>query len=187
MRTDVIPARSTDPGSGAGDALIDLQAIYTAHFDAVWHHLRRMGVAEADRDDLAQEVFLTVHRRLATYDPSRPLRPWLIGICSRVALHHWRTARRHPADHDASSVDIEHALGVVAGDTDQDARLVLGALLATLDPERRAMFVLHEIEGFSIPEIAELTEIPLNTIYSRLRRTREELAGLAQRWHKEEA
>jgi len=50
----------------------ELARIYATHFDAVWHHLRRMGIAEADRDDLAQEVFLIVHRRLASYDRSRP-------------------------------------------------------------------------------------------------------------------
>jgi RNA polymerase sigma-70 factor (ECF subfamily) len=158
---------------------MDLQAIYEAHFDAVWHHLRRMGIASADRDDLAQEVFLVVHRKLASFDRSRPMRPWLIGICARVVLHYWRSARRHPVAVDREAIDT---IGV-GNEGDREARRVLGQLLATLDPERRAEFVLHELEGFSVPEIAELTETPVNTVYSRLRRTREELALLAQRWH----
>jgi RNA polymerase sigma-70 factor (ECF subfamily) len=170
------------PGESGG-----LAAIYAAHFDAVWHHLRRMGIAEADRDDLAQEVFLIVHRRLASYDRTRPMRAWLVGICTRVALHYWRAARRRPGDKAATPSELELAARISVGETDHDARQLLAALLATLDPDRRAMFILHELEGFSVPEIAELTETPLNTVYSRLRRTREDLAALAGRLHPEEA
>jgi RNA polymerase sigma-70 factor, ECF subfamily len=165
---------------------MDLQAIYAAHFDAVWHHLRRMGVAEADREDLAQEVFLIVHKRLPSYDAARPLRPWIIGICARVALHYWRSARRRPID-DTTLSDIERKALAPTGDRDHDARVLLGAMLATLDPDRRTELILHELEGFSAPEIAELTETPLNTVYSRLRRTREELAQLAAAWQTKEA
>jgi RNA polymerase sigma-70 factor (ECF subfamily) len=163
--------------------LRDLETIYKDHFDAVWNHLRRLGVAEADRDDLVQEVFLTVHRRLATYDRSRPMRPWLVGIATRVALHHWRSARRRPIELDPGELD--RALAANGGD--RDAQLVLAALLDTIEPDRRTEFVLHELEGFSVPEIAELVGAPLNTVYSRLRRTREELGRLAQRWHHKEA
>ena len=165
----------------------ELAGIYTAHFDAVWHHLRRMGIAEADRDDLAQEVFLIIHRRLASYDRSRPLRAWLVGICTRVALHYWRTLKRRPGDKRASPSELELAAMIAVGETDHDARTLLAALLATLDPDRRAMFILHELEGFSVPEIAELTESPTNTVYSRIRRTRDELAQLAERWQGKEA
>jgi RNA polymerase sigma-70 factor (ECF subfamily) len=163
----------------------ELAAIYAAHFDPVWHHLRRMGIAAADREDLTQEVFLVVHRRLAVFDRARPLRPWLIGIATRVALSYWRTARRRPGDV-ASASDPEADTAGAAG-PDHDARQLLAALLATLDPEQRVMFVLHELEGFSVPEIAKLSEVPLNTVYSRLRRIREDLAELAQRWQNQEA
>lgn len=159
----------------------ELQAIYATQFDAVWHHLRRMGIAEADRDDLAQEVFLIVHRRLASYDRARPLRAWLIGITARVALHYWRSARRRPSD-DTTISDAERQSLSPTGDPDHDSRLMLMAMLATLDPDRRTEFILHELEGFSVPEIAELTETGVNTVYSRLRRTREELAKVAERW-----
>lgn len=162
---------------------MDLQAIYEAHFDAVWHHLRRIGIAPADRDDLAQEVFLIAHQKLTSYDGSRPMRPWLIGICARVALHYWRSARRRPAEPDSEAIDAI----ADASEGDRDARRLLGSLLATLDPERRTELVLHELEGFSVPEIAELLETPLNTVYSRLRRTRDELAQLALRWQQMEA
>jgi RNA polymerase sigma-70 factor (ECF subfamily) len=165
------------PDVDASSPTPTLEEAYAAHFDAVWGYLRRVGVHEADRDDLAQEVFLTVHRRLPTYDHARPLRPWVIGICARVVLHYWRSARRRPAEPTAPPV-LDRAAG---NDPDHERRLLLAQLLSTLKPEQRALFVLYELEGLTVPEIAELYGEPINTISSRLRRTREELARLAQR------
>ena len=159
----------------------DLARIYDEHFDTVWNHLRRMGISGADRDDLAQEVFLVVHRRLDHYDRSRPMRPWLLGIAARVALHHWRSTRRTPI---APEAPVEET--AAPADDDHAARLLLGSLLASLDPERRTIVLLRELEGFSAPEIAELIEVPLNTVYSRLRRAREDMTALAERWQRKE-
>lgn len=181
------PDDRTDPDAPKGVAAaasLDLHAIFTAYFDVVWHHLRRMGVPQADRDDLAQDVFCVVHRRLATYDPSRPMRAWLLGIATHLVLHRWRAARRHPVDLGIPDAVLETAEAGFASEAHdrQDARRTLAALLVTLEPRQRAMFVLHELEGFSAPEIAGLLEMPLNTVYSRLRRTRLQLTALARRW-----
>jgi RNA polymerase sigma-70 factor (ECF subfamily) len=157
------------------DTVPSIEAIYAEHFDSVWHYLRRLGVPAADRDDLAQEVFLTVHRRLDTYDPSRPLRPWVIGICARTVLHYWRTARRRPAD-PTDLPALERAAASTA--PDHEHRLLLAQLLGGLDADKRTLFVLHELEGFSVPELAELSNQSINTVYSRLRRTRQELAAV---------
>ena len=67
-------------------------AAYDAEFEAVWLYLRRLGVPEADVEDAVHDVFVVAHRRYGTYDPSRPLRPWLLGIGFRIAAQ-WR--RRH--------------------------------------------------------------------------------------------
>jgi len=68
-------------------------AAYDAEFGAVWLYLRRLGVPEADVEDAVHDVFVVAHRRYGTYDPSRPLRPWLLGIAFRVAAQ-WRRRRR---------------------------------------------------------------------------------------------
>ena len=69
-----------------------LADVYRAHFGYVWHALRRLGVRTADLEDAAQEVFLVVHRKLAEFDATRPLRPWLFGILHRVASDNRRRA-----------------------------------------------------------------------------------------------
>ena len=70
-----------------------MRAVYDEHFDYVWHTLRRLGVRAADLEDLAHDVFVAFHRTRATYDPSRPIRPWLFGIAFRVSSDHRRRAR----------------------------------------------------------------------------------------------
>src|SRR6185369_2486710 len=59
----------------------------------VWHVLRRLGVPEAEREDLVHEVFLNVHRSLHTFDASRPILPWLHGIAFHVAANHRKLVR----------------------------------------------------------------------------------------------
>lgn len=73
--------------------LPSFRAIFDVELGYVWKTLRRLGVHERDREDVANEVFMVVHRQLATFDTSRPLRPWLFGIAFRRALDYRRLAR----------------------------------------------------------------------------------------------
>jgi RNA polymerase sigma-70 factor (ECF subfamily) len=161
--------------------LPDLGTVFDDHFDYVWATLRRMGVRDADREDLVHEVFLKVHARLADYDDSRPLRPWLFGFAYRVAADYHRLARHR--------VEVLGAQGEAAAETvPADERiasleqrdLVLRAL-NTIDLDRRAVVVMHDIDDMPVPQIAEMLDIPLNTAYSRLRLAREQLAAAVTR------
>lgn len=146
--------------------------------------IRRFGVPDRDVEDVAHDTFVVVHRRLGDYDPSLPIRPWLFGIAYRVAVaHRRRSANRaqvsdHIPDLPDSSPSAEDRLDGEAG-----RRLVLQALEA-LEPERRAVFVLHELDGVPIPEVAAALEIVPNTAYSRLRVAREEFASAVRRLQK---
>lgn len=138
--------------------------------------LRRLGVHPSDVEDLTQEVMLRVFRLLSEYDPTRPLRPWIFGIAHRVASEWRRHRRRHPevpTDLDdkhlaAGGADAEDALAAR-----QAKSLVERALLA-LEIDRRAVFILHDLDGCPVPEIARTLDVPLNTAYSRLRLARED-------------
>jgi RNA polymerase sigma-70 factor, ECF subfamily len=155
----------------------DLGAIFDEHFDYVWATLRRLGVRDADREDLVHEVFLKVHARMSDYDVTRPLRPWLFGFAYHVAADHRRLAR--------------HRVEVLGGPTEaiaedpaadehvaaQEERGVLRAALDEINLAKRVLLVMHDIEGMPVPEIADTLEIPLNTAYSRLRLAREALAA----------
>ena len=158
-------------------------AVYAEHFAFVWRTLRRFGVRESHLDDAAQETWVVVHRRLASFEGRSSLRTWLVGIAVRVASDH-RRWRRRKDPHDPMPDDPPFAAPGVspegAAERAQAARC-LDALLDTIPEERRAVFVLTELEGMSAPEVSEALGIPLNTVYSRLRVARSEFETAAAR------
>lgn len=162
IRTEPMPPRPS------------LTAVYRDNFRIVWSTLARLGVRRAELEDAAQEVFLVVHRRLPDYDPRRPIRPWLLGITYRVA-----TAERRRARHRREELTDDPRKGAVAGSTPESEVIArrradrIHRALDTLDPERRAVFVMYEMQGISCAEIADAVDIPVNTVYSRLRVARE--------------
>ncbi|MBK6530737.1 MAG: sigma-70 family RNA polymerase sigma factor [Deltaproteobacteria bacterium] len=70
----------------------NVTTVYQAHGDFLWVTLQRLGVRDADRDDVLQEVLVVVHRRLHTFDGRGPMAAWLFGVCFRVAAAHRRRA-----------------------------------------------------------------------------------------------
>ena len=169
-----VEARATSPH-------LDFKGLFDAHAAYVWNSLRRLGVREADLEDVLHDVFLQVHRSLNQYDPSRPIRPWLFGFAFRLASQHRRLARhRYEVRWDAS----ETADGSLPADEvlsrEQDRRLIAEALDG-IAIERRAVFVMVEIDGTPMEEVARILEIPANTGYSRLRRAREDFAAAIKR------
>ncbi len=138
------------------------------------HTLRRLGVAPADLEDVAHDVFVAVHRQLPQYDPVRPLRPWLFAFAYRMAKDH-RALARHRHE---SPAPIEQAADPAAtADERLDAkrlRELLLRVLAELDFDKRSIVVMHDVEGMPVPAIAALLGVPVNTAYSRLRLARAE-------------
>lgn len=156
-----------------------LDELYRAHADFVWRTVRRLAGDPGELEDLVHDVFIVLSRRWADYDPARPLRPYLFGIAYRVVLHARRRGRREVPSADLEATDtssspLEHAEAAAA------RRLVLAALM-TLSLEERAVFVLHELEEESAPEVAAAIGIPVNTVYSRLRRARRKFARAVDR------
>jgi len=155
--------------------------VYRSEFPFVWRSARRLGVRDGSLDDVVQEVFVVVHRRLADFEGRSSLRTWLFGITLRVVRDHRRgVARRDPG----TSVDpdtISAAGG--PGDDAEKAQAVrtLHALLDEMHDERREVFVMAELEQMTMPEIADALGINLNTAYGRLRIARQDFEqGLAR-------
>ncbi|HYJ09702.1 MAG TPA: sigma-70 family RNA polymerase sigma factor [Polyangiaceae bacterium] len=155
--------------------------VYAEHADFVWRALQYLGVRSADLEDLAQEVFVTVHRRIASFDGRSKLTTWLFGICLHLVQRHRRRAyfrleflyAEPPERVDDETPELRYA--------GAESRQRLQQLLEKLSPERRATFVLFEIEGASCEEIAELTGVPVGTVYSRLHLARKQVASVAAR------
>lgn len=147
------------------------QHVYHEHVAFVWRSLRRLGVPESSLKDAVQDVFLVVHRRLADFVERAKITTWLFRISMRVARDYRRRAHVRRELYDDSTFDARP-------DPDADTEAALGrredlvlfdAALAKLDLNQRAVFILFELENMTGEQIAEALEIPLGTVYSRLR------------------
>lgn len=160
------------------------RGLFEEHAAYVWNTLRRFGVRQADVPDQVQEVFLVLFRRLASgeFDASLPARPYLGAIAFRAASDHCRRAstRREVLDGEEAPISsgAPRADELLASAEERD--MVLRAL-ADVPEERRAVFVMHDIDEIPIPEVARAMEIPLNTAYSRLRLARQDFAKAVSR------
>lgn len=174
VQGDVAPPEpGEEPMSRSPDDERRIAHALGAHFETVWRSLRRFGVSESLADDAAQRVFLAFAHRLAVIQRGRE-RPYLIGIAARIAANVRRQqarSREEPSESldeaPSSARDPESLL------LEQQRRRRLDEALSTLPELQRQVFVLYELEGFTMREIASALEIPLGTAASRLRRARE--------------
>jgi RNA polymerase sigma-70 factor, ECF subfamily len=163
-------------------ATLDVRVVYEDRADFVWMALQRLGIRSADLEDAFQEVFLVVHRRLHTYDTRAPLSGWLFGICVKVVAAQRRRAhvRREQLvevvpERASASEDPEHEAA-----REQGQRHLL-SLLDALDFDKRAVFVMFELEEMSCEEISLALGIPVGTVYSRLHAARKAFEKTAAR------
>ncbi|MBL8717472.1 MAG: sigma-70 family RNA polymerase sigma factor [Myxococcales bacterium] len=161
---------------------LDFRVLFERECSYVVASLRRLGVQERDLEDVAHEVFVAIHRQLDKYDPARPLRPWIFAFAYRFASDYRRLARhRRERIEDTVGEEVDEAEGPEARIDAARARALVIQALDALDLDKRAVMVMHEIDGVPIPEVATALGIPLNTAYSRLRLAREQFAQAARR------
>jgi RNA polymerase sigma-70 factor (ECF subfamily) len=177
-------AEPNAPVSAPKTNALDLRALFDAHYASVWRLLRRLGVHPAHLDDAAQEVFWVAARRLHDIQPGRE-HAFLYGVSLRVASN---AVRRQNAA--APLVEFENTSRIPDGAPSPEeqleqrqARELLDWALDRMPLELRTVFVLFELEGLEVRDIAELEEIPVGTASSRLRRAREEFSAIAKRVH----
>jgi RNA polymerase sigma-70 factor (ECF subfamily) len=159
----------------------DFEALYREHFRFVWRIVRRLGIDGEQVDDVVQDVFVVVHRRLGDFEGRSSAKTWLYGIVRRVVADHRRTLRRKPG-HEVADIPAESDPDVMtSGDQSPQASVeqservrLLHRLLGELDDDKRDVFVLSELEGLTMVEIAEALDVNANTIASRLRAARRE-------------
>jgi RNA polymerase sigma-70 factor (ECF subfamily) len=171
----------------AADLRPKFALVYESYFSFVWRSARRLGVPAAHADDVVQEIFVVVHRQLAEFEGRSSIKTWLFGITLNVVRAHRRSLRIRPALAltPGHVVDPETLTDAAGGPHEAavraEAAQLVDRLLDGLDDDKRAVFILAELEQLSAPEIASALEIPVNTAYSRLRLARQEFAAAAAR------
>ncbi len=163
-------SRRADPRSG----LPEFSQIFRDHTPFLWRTLMNLGVPRHEAQDLCQEVMLTVHRRLPEFD-GRSLRGWMYGICVRVASDFRRSAR---VRREVLPGTLPEASSAPPQPEQLEQRRQLERALSALEQlseEKRAAFVLYEVEGLTLAEVSEALQAPLQTVYSRIKTAREAL------------
>jgi len=152
---------------------------FRIEFEYVQRTLRRLGTERSEVDDLAQEVFLVLHRRWSEYDQSRPLRPYLFGVAVRIALANQRKRAREVALGNIELSDDRPSPEELL--SNKETRALVQAALKRIPLPRRTVLMMHELDRVPVTEVAATLSIPLFTVYSRLRKAREELKQETQR------
>jgi RNA polymerase sigma-70 factor (ECF subfamily) len=174
--------KSQDAASGG------VSQIHAEHASFVWLTLQRFGVPPADVEDLLQEVFVVVHRRLSSFDGSSKMTSWLFGICIRVAAAHRRRAHFRRERCVAELPDpLSDAQTPEERAVLKEAEGRLEAVLDRMDLEERAIFVMYEIDELSCETIAEILGVPVGTVYSRLHAARKAFRAELTRFEAREA
>ncbi len=171
----MIPAEAIAASSDARA----LERAYREHAKFVWRSLRRLGVPEAELEDALHDVFLVVAQRLESFEGRSSMRTWLFGIAMRVERGRRRSEARRNRKVGAFAREDRSARDAYA---QADAQRALNLMLAQLDEDKRAVFVLVELEGESVVDVAQALGANTNTIYTRLRAARKALQAMARRW-----
>lgn len=150
------------------------RTLYSRYFRSVWSVVGQLGLYGAAREDAVQEVWLIAYRRIHTLDPQASARAWLASIARRVVWRTRRSAQRldrrvHALAEQPRSLPADASTRYEAATTVADA-------LESLSEEQRSVLVLSTLHGFTAPEIAAALDVPVNTVYSRLRLARRRLA-----------
>jgi RNA polymerase sigma-70 factor (ECF subfamily) len=144
--------------------------VYAAHFAFVWRVLRTFGVPDAGLEDAAQDVFVVVHRRLGDFEGRAAITTWLFAIARRIASGYRRRMGGERTEELAD--DLVGTADTFAALSRAQAAATVMAILERMDEDKRVVFALVELEGLSVPEVASMLELNLNTAYSRLRLAR---------------
>ena len=165
-----------------------MQSLVETHYEFVWRSLRRLGIQEADAEDVVQEVFLTASRRLDDILPGKER-----AFLYRTAMNHAAHARRSRGRRrETTELDAEERPSQAPSPEDladrSRARTLFYQLMEELSAEQRAVFSLYELDQMTMAEISDTLDIPIGTVASRLRRARATFAkGLDRRRQQEEA
>jgi len=167
---------------------LTFRQVYDTYFDFVWRVAAGRGVPQWAMDDVVQEVFLVVHRKLAEFEGRSTLRTWLFAIVRRVVADHVRKrCNRRTADEVLDDQPIVSAEDPAAELERRSAVKLVEAFLDKMSEPHREVFVLYELEQLTTREIAELTRTNENTVQTRLKAARKTFQRALERHRAESA
>lgn len=163
----------------AGDA-VAWRTLYDQHFAKVERLVSALGIADAEADDLCQEIFLLIYRYLPRFRGEARLSTWIHRLTNREAIRHAKKRRLRRTLAELFSREKRALAPPASPDGALGVRRHLHELLGRLSPERRLALVLYEIEGVPVSEIARISDCAESTIWTRLHRARGDLERMTE-------
>jgi RNA polymerase sigma-70 factor (ECF subfamily) len=160
-------------------ARIRLERMFRAHHELIWRTLRRLGLSADLAADTTQQAYLIAAERLGDIRAGSE-RAFLFSTAIGLARTNFRRSQRCQLQ---SDMDLHVDPGIRAEQVTNRCSAVelMDRVFAKTDPDLVTVFVLFELEGLSAPEIAQLVDIPVGTVASRLRRARATFRAAARR------
>jgi RNA polymerase sigma-70 factor (ECF subfamily) len=182
-----VPASSSSTGPGGPVPVPDFATLYDLHFGFVWRLAANSRVPPSHLDDVVQETFLVIHRKLPTFEGRSSLRTWIAAITRNTAKEFLRRKRNQ-----LLGTEIDPDASVATGMTPAEqleaatAARLLDEFLDEMPEEQRDVFILAEVEQMTANEIADVVQSNPNTVRTRLRAARKSVqASLARHRAKE--
>ncbi len=159
------------------------EQVYCTYASFVYNVAYRVGGTREDAEEITQEVFLTLHHKLSSFQYKSSLKTWIYRITVNSAINALKKKNRENKD----LVYIDEAYECPDGNNavrqeidNQDNQHKVERLLALLNPDERACIVLRNIEGLSYEEISMSLNVNINTVRTRLKRAREKMLSGAK-------
>jgi RNA polymerase sigma-70 factor (ECF subfamily) len=150
----------------------------------VYGYLVHCGVPETERDDLFQDIFVRVHEHAGTYDPARPLHPWLFTVAANAVRTYFRKRQRRLFFFGGSAPPGEVKDDAPDGEalaSASETKRWLERAIGSLPLPQREVLTLAAIESLPLAEVASILGMPLNTVKTHLRRARLRLVSSYER------
>lgn len=176
-----------DPVAGEHDlaAILTLEVLFRTEVDFVMNTARRCGLSDADAEDVTQKVFIVLQKRLHTLHSPESVRPWLFTVTRRHAQSLAAANQRAPVElrpADLGEIEDDDAMTEEQMLRSEQRKELLD-LLEAIEPSRRTILVMHVLDEVPVPEIAEVLQLPVATVYNRLRLARRDLREAFERKH----
>src|SRR5256885_8532464 len=156
------------------------RTLHDRYAPAIHRFVGALGIPPAEREDAEQDVFVAVYRNLARFRGEAQLSTWIYRIAVRHAIQLGRQRRMRGSLGSAAVAETYAAPPPDPSERVSDLRL-LDRMLSKLSAKKRAVFVLFEIEGLPVHQIARVVGCPENTVWSRLHQARLDMLRTARR------
>ena len=167
------------------DSHAQFEELVSPHMNNLYMLAYRLTGQRDNAEDLVQDLLLKVYPRLQEMQGIEKLAAWLSRVLYRLFIDQYRHQQRSPINlmSDENVIYNTHASNMAGPSDVANAELsqeLINAALAQLSVDRRILIMLHDVEGYSLQEINEITDIPVGTIKSRLSRARNKLRKIIQ-------